>query len=853
MLAATDVVAVDANNTQITSSGLFPLNGNTFTVTTVSNPSIATLAVTSSSIGTSVDAGTQGVIVSAWNFNVGNSPVSVKSLTLKVVGSAEKADLKNLKLRINGTEVGTTIASAAGGEVNFDLAASNVKLSTGNNTLQIYADVMGSPNRSFNFGFYDSFNVNVVDTQYNTPVKTTLTDTTSATVTINAGSLTVTLSNDTPTGNIAKGGSNVPLVKFKIYAAGEAVRVKHFTFNLTFTGGTVNLDNTIKNVSLTDDRGNQVGSTVASLMTDTTCTDTGDSQATSTPVNCFGNSSSPINYVIPANTAVVLTLKGDIQSTADFTTIKAGMNAGASNLVGVTSSNTASSAAVTGSVLTLAANALTVAQNPGIGTQTYSAGAQGAIVGSYKLTASSAEGVNLTTISILTSASSTNFQNMKLMVGGIQFGSTQPTLSASATYTFTGSLNVPAGQSKTVDVVADILTGTAANTYTTVTTLSACSGSGATTNTSVSCSSTAGQSVTVAGQATLTVTHETSQHPSDQIIMGSTANLGAFRLAETSNRDDIKVTDIYLFQQVVATSTTKSGFTNLYLYNGANQLATAGAPTASSATSTPGYGYYYKFTFAAPLIVPRANSVLLTLKGDVGSYTASGAVDNTTHIFRVSTSTLDTAIDTAGEVVVAYGKTSSATSSISLPGTTMNTQTMLRTKLGFSATALGSTTGRGKSATDNFAQITFAADSAGDLVVNSVTVTFSGSAPTATTFLDGVTLLDENNQALGSGNVTSSACTGGTTTCSKSFILGASTAGQIIGRGTSRTWTLRLDATKTAGGIANVIQTLTAKINALADIKWTDATDGAGVTELTLPTKTLAPIELNTVNFTSGL
>ncbi len=854
LLAATDVMATDANSTSITPAGTFPLNGATFTVTTVSNPSIATLVVTSSSIGTSVDAGTQGVIVSAWNFNVGNSPVNIKSLTLKAVGSAEKADLKNLKLKINGADVGSTIASAAGGDVNFDLSASVVKLTTGNNTIQVYADVMGSPNRSFNFGFYDSFNVSAIDTQYNTPIKVTLTDTTSATVTINAGALTVTLSTDTPTGNVAKGGSNTPLLKVKIYAAGEALRVKHLTFNLTFTGGTVNLDNTIKNISLTDDRGNQVGSTVSSLMTDTTCTDSGDSQATSTPVNCFGNSTSPINYVVPANTAVILTLKGDIQSTADFSTLRAGLNAGSSNLTGVTSSNTASSASVTGSVLTLAANALTLAQNPAYGTVTYSAGAQGVVIGSYRLTASSAEGVNLSTISILTSASSTNFQNLKLMSGSQQFGTTQPTLTASATYTFTGSLNLPAGQSKTVDVIADILTGAAANTYATVTTLSACSGSGAATNTSISCTSTAGQDVKVAGQATLTVTHDTSKAPSDQIVMGTNGvDLGYFRLAETSNIDDIKVTDLYVFQQVASTTTTKKGFGNLNLYNGGTLIATVGIQTTYASTSGPGPGYYHKFTFTDPLIVPRSNSVLLTLKGDVGSYSNSGVVDNTTHIFRVSTTTADTAIDTAGEVVVAYGKTSSATSSVSLPGTTMNTMTMLRTKLGFTATPLGATTGRGKSASDNFAQLTFSADNAGDLVVNSVTVTFSGSAPSISTFLDGVTLLDENNTALGSGNVTSTACAGGTTTCSKSFILGATTAGQIVGKGTSRTWTLRLDLTKTLAGAANVIQTLTAEINALAHIKWTDATDGAGVSELTLPTKTLVAIPISTVNFTSGL
>ena len=37
-----------ANNNAVTPTGIFPLNGNTFTVTSVTNPSLATLTITSS-------------------------------------------------------------------------------------------------------------------------------------------------------------------------------------------------------------------------------------------------------------------------------------------------------------------------------------------------------------------------------------------------------------------------------------------------------------------------------------------------------------------------------------------------------------------------------------------------------------------------------------------------------------------------------------------------------------------------------------------------------------------------------------------------------------------------------------
>ena len=109
--AATDIAAVDANNNAITPSGMFPLTGNTFTVTTVTNPSIAGLTITSSSIGTQVTAGTQGNIVGAWSFSGQNSLVYLKSIKFTVIGSANMADIRNVKLIVNGTQVGQTLTT----------------------------------------------------------------------------------------------------------------------------------------------------------------------------------------------------------------------------------------------------------------------------------------------------------------------------------------------------------------------------------------------------------------------------------------------------------------------------------------------------------------------------------------------------------------------------------------------------------------------------------------------------------------------------------------------------------------------------------------------------------------------
>lgn len=859
--SASDIAAVDNTNTAVTVTGSFPLNGNIFTVTSVSNPSLADVTVSSSSIGTSVYAGTQNVLVSQWTLTVTNSPVDLRSINFRVIGSANKADLKNVKLYVNNTQVGPTLTAVSGdGTAFFDLSASPARLNTGSSNLQVYADVMGSPSYNFQFSILNTYDVEAIDTQYNVPVSVKLTGGAGVQVSILQGQLTVSLATNTPTGNIAKGGSGTPLARFAIYAAGESVRVKFLTFRLDFTGATGTLSTIVKNISLVDDAGNQVGTTINTPPTSNSC----DQNGTPTPANyssgqyldCFGTSSSNINYVIPANTTRVLTLKADIQPTASFSTITAQLIQSANNLQGLTSSQFASSGSVAGSALSLAASALTVSRNTAFGSPNYSPGSTDVRIGSYSLTASSADGVNLNSITILTSAASTNFQNLKLKVAGQQFGITQPTLSASASYTFSGSLNIPAGQTKIVDVFADILSSTSAGTYTTVTTLSGCSGSGATTFNSVTCASTSGQNIVIGGQATLRVAIDSATPAARQIVMGSTGNiLGIYRFTEISNVEAVKITDLTVFQQVAATNTVKSAFGNVGIYDSAGTLlASAGAATTAASTSNPGPGYLYTFNFANPVVVPQAGSVSLVLKADVSTYSASGATDNTTHVFKIATST-EATNDTPGETVVALGNTSNATSAISLATGSAaphaNAVTVLRTKLSVTAAGIGATSGRAKQSVDDFADLTFTADAAGDVAINSVIITFSGSAPSIATFLDGVLLRDvANAQDLGTGNTTSSPCNG-SNTCTKTFNLGSTTSGFLISAGTSKVFRLRIDSTKTLAATANVAQTLTATVNANTDIRYTNGTDSAATTGVSLPANAV-PIPLNAVSYAVG-
>ncbi|TSC60597.1 MAG: Uncharacterized protein LiPW15_475 [Parcubacteria group bacterium LiPW_15] len=859
--AASDVTAADSANTAITASGAFPLMGNSLTVSTVSNPALAGLTITSSTVGSTVFAGTQNVLVSQWSASVTNSKVKLSSLKFRVTGSANKSDIQNVKLYVNGTQVGSTLTSVdASGDAYFDLTNANAVLNTGTSNLQVYADVMGSPSYTFQFQLLNSFDAYAVDTQYNSSITVTVNGGSGAVVTIQQGQLTVSLASDTPTGNLAKGQSNVTLAKFKIYAAGEAVKVKFLDFSLTFTGVTSTLTTQIKNVALVDDAGGQVGTTINTPPSSNTCTGSGVAAYSAGGVynDCFGTSGSPINYIIPANTTRVLSLKGDIQTGATFTTVTAALTGNTSNLQGLTSSQTSNTGTVTGSSLSLAANAVTTAANSAVGTQTFTKNTANAKIGSYAVTASSAEGVVISNVTIQTGAGAdVNYQNLAVKIGSTQFGTSYSTLSATTSYTFSGTqFTVPAGQTTIIDVYADVLSN-AATQNGAATTLSSCTGTGSSSNSSVSCTAATGQVVTIGGSPSLTIGIDSGTAPTGQLVMGSTGNsLASFRFTETTNVEDVKITDLVIFQRVATnTANTKSSFGNLTLYDGATAVGTAGSAVASAnlVTSSSGAGYNYAFHFATPVVVAKSSSKTLVLKGDVASYVSGGATDNATSTFLIGTSTEYAA---TSSIVTALGNSSNAGATNVLSSPVGNTQTVLRSAMTMSVAGLGSTSGRAKTSIDDIGTITFAASNAGSVSLNQVKLTITGSLPTST-FLsnngaaaDDVKLFDPSTGAVVQGTATSGACTSGGT-CTFTFTIGTGTSGYVLSAGASKTFNVRVNSfAHTPAGANGVSQTLAVTVNATTDVTYVNALDGSG-SSVNLPA-TVVPAVVNSVAYASG-
>jgi hypothetical protein len=655
LTSASAVSAFDGNNAAVTPSGSFPLTGNTFTVTTVNNPSLASIVIGSSSIGTTVTAGTQGNIVGSWDFKVQNSPVYLQNLNFHVIGSAAMSSLQNVKLMVNGTQVGQTLSQVSANQMaDFSATGSSIKLNTGDNNIQVIADVTGSPSDYFQFEVLNGYDVLGIDSQYNVPVSVTNNGGIGTQVKIQTGQITVNQDTNTPTGNIAKGQSGVVLAKYDVYAAGEPVKVKFLDFSIALGGQnpTLALSSQIQNVAITDDAGNQVGTSINQPPSLQAC-QAGTSAynaSTGAYTDCFGTPSSPINYIVPANTTRVLSLKADIQTTASINTITANKSGNTGNLQGMTSSQTANTAGATGVALTLVASSLNVTANNALGTQNVSAGVTNLKIGSYAFSASSAEGVNVNTVTVeLTpNSTSTAFQNLKLFVNGTQFGTTSGVLSGETNYSFSGTaFNVPAGQTVNVDVFADTLSA-ATGTYTNATALVGYSGTGATSFTSVNSAGTVnGQSVSFNGQPALTIAVDATNPPASIIVQNLTGEtLAVFRFTETSNVENVKVTQLNVLDKISTSTATvggscvpltgvnciKAAFSNVSLWNGSQNLGAAASPVWDSANG----GWDYNFnSFTNALVIPQGNSASLTLKGDAGSYINGSMTDNTTSTFEV--------------------------------------------------------------------------------------------------------------------------------------------------------------------------------------------------------------------------
>lgn len=555
-------------------AGAFPITSNAYTLATVSN--LATLTVSGAATSTvNVNAGQTNYLVGQFNLQAGNNPVKVTFLRFTNIGSVTPSYLQNVKLMNGSTQLGSTITTLGSDNIaTFDLSAAPLMLASGQTVvLSIYADITGGVNRTFQFSLQQASDIQAVDQMYGVGIGATAGSGLSWPIdfynaTINNGGLVISKDAATPTTYAVAGNTNQVFAKFDVLASGDSIKFNELDFQNA--GG-----NTISNFRVVDDQGTQIGTTGSSVTTS------------------YAAGSGNLNYIIPANTTRVLTVYGDLGSSASGT-VTITLGGGSSSAQSYTTYSSVSIGTVGGNALTVltAGSNLTAALDYGLGSPVQAAaGASNVEIGSFTLTAGQVNAVNLTGVGITVTSNTTTsgyIRNLRAMVGSTQIGNVQPTVSAGQTVTFNSAapVGIAANGSVTVQLYADISSSITATTTSNFITLASVNASTASGN-AVSISNTpTGQSVSFNNGGTLSSAIAAGTPSASYLGMGITGNtLAQYQFTADSNGGATVTQMTIKDASGTATSTTAAGdnstFINYRLVNSAGTTVSTASENSS--------------------------------------------------------------------------------------------------------------------------------------------------------------------------------------------------------------------------------------------------------------------------------
>jgi hypothetical protein len=294
--------------------------------------------------------------------------------------------------------------------------------------------------------------------------------------------------------------------------------------------------------------------------------------------------------------------------------------------------------------------------------------------------------------------------------------------------------------------------------------------------------------------------------------MGSTGNdVFKIKLMETSNIEDVKITDITFTDVINSGAASKFSFYNMTLWDGSTQVGGPISMTLSSASAGT-----IHFSFATPIVVTKASSKTLTLKGDVCSISLGCAVSGSAHSFQISNAAN----------VVALGKNSNT--AVTVTGTSVgNALPITQTKLSISSSLVGSISGRPRVSVDNVANLNFTADSNYQVSVNKVVLTLSGGALTGAAAFN-VNLINANTNA-NWGSSATSICTPVSGACSVTF-----NPAFIVSAGATEATKVRVNSSTFTNG---ALDDLKVTVKDDHDVIWNDGVINFGLdfTIMTIP------------------
>jgi hypothetical protein len=550
-------VMVDSVSTDASSVSGLPVSGNHHTIATAS---LAGVNFNASTLPSTAGIDPQDDYVMWQNtVSVTTRDVKLHSLRFRQLGSVENADLGNFRLLIDGVQVGDAVASIDSNRyVTFDLSASPATLKTGNRVIKLMGDVVGGSSQTFQFQVRQAADVEAVDTQYGAAVlaqanSTTFSARTTGTITVNSGTLTVTKTTDSPAGNVTLDGSGVTLAKFELKAAGEDVKVESLGVSFNSNDGTFGQ---LRNGALFAD-GVQVGSTADITNSGTTTFNLGSS------------------LTVMPGTPVMLEVRADINdndgtnnATANDT-ITIVIDAGSSNAELRTSLSyiNAPGSDVSGNSVTVASGSMTLAKYSAYANQTVVVPATAKKIGEFRLTTGTTEAVNLNTITVAISGSSTVATDLNdlYVVYGANTTNTKSTVAATQAW----SVNQQVAKNTTVNVeVYANMNSSTSNGDTVITTVTF-AGTAADSGQAVTSAAVVGQTMT-AGTGSISSALDASTPGSALVVADSMPKVASFKFTATNNSYTIKT----LAAKVPGGANAAAAIENVVWKVGGNTVAT---------------------------------------------------------------------------------------------------------------------------------------------------------------------------------------------------------------------------------------------------------------------------------------
>jgi len=532
IMSASDVLT--QGNVEV--KGQFPLNGNLMTVALVSDLLTVTMPVSGiDGAGATINAGTVNAIVWKASLSVSQRPAYLKYVKFRQIGSVQQDALQNIALYIDGNKVSNS-SMQSDGTVAFDMNSNPVVLNTGAHTMELHADIVKGSSRTFSFSIQVPSDIVIVDSNYRVAVKPTGSSfpISASSTAINAGSVSITTDPSFTANETLSQASNLTLGQWIAKAYGEDVRVGQLQVELKLTG-TTTAGNYINNVALYVN-GAQVGSSQNWPV--------GSSTATSTTLS-FGSGNL---FTMEAGKNYVIAVKGDTYLATSAQLIVATLTQPQNQLQGLTSYNTFPTSSIgqsyPGQSLSLTNSSLTLARNPQFSNKTIGSNVSKEKIGSYVLTASNVDGIQVTQITVKLDTTPVLLQNLSNLYIS---ENTQPVYPQSQN-TFAVNFTIPAGQSKILDVFADI--GNATGTVTTSISVTA---RAVTSQTQVNSQFVDGQKISV-GQGTLgTTTLVQSESLQSQYVIGGTSGQRLAVYNFVSDGGSAKITELS-FKAVSGTS-----------------------------------------------------------------------------------------------------------------------------------------------------------------------------------------------------------------------------------------------------------------------------------------------------------